>query len=341
MIEIIGTIGVEATARSVRAGLEESRETVELYIDSPGGDVIESNAISLALAEYSLQHPEKTYICTIGSLCASAAANILAKLPGCFTVRAYKDTLIMYHSCSGIIEGNPDQLRDQAMIMQLVNEAVISALAGKTTLGMETIRSAFCSGRELWLDGAKAVECGLVAELIDAEPDVHLYASDARTSRVLALVAEYKQKHMEANMAEEEKKEEAAQVAADASPAVVAETAPVVAEETELEKEEIAEEVEKEKEEAPEVDWEAECTKLRQECDDLKKEVDALKALVAKYSPSATATAQKTVKADWLTLVRELNAKHLPEQEYAREYVALKRDHKPEFDAFMQSHTKR
>ena len=335
-IDIIGTIGVEATAQLVRAGLDASADTVELYIDSPGGDVIESNAISLALAEHALQHPEKSYVCTLGSLCASAAANILAKLPSCYKIRAYRDTLIMYHSCSGVFEGNPDQLRDYGVMMQLVNEAVISALSARTNLGMETIRSAFCSGRELWLDGAKAQECGLVAELIDAEPDIHLYANDARTARVLALVAEYKNKHPEASMAEEEKKEEVA------TEEVVKETPPAVeAENEELVKEEIAEEVAKELNEEPEVDWEAKCGELRQECDELKKEVEALKALVAKYSPSATASAQKTVKADWLAMVRELNAKHLPEQEYAREYVALKASHKPEFEAFMKQHTKR
>ena len=137
--------------------------------------------------------------------------------------------------------------------------------------------------------------------------------------------------------AEEEKKEEMVET----PPTAEGTPEEPVSEETELEKEEIAEEVKEEKEEAPEVDWEAECTKLRQECDDLQKEVEALKALVAKYQPSATPAAQKPAKADWLTMVRELNSKHLPEQEYARAYVALKAEHKPEFDAFMKQHSKR
>lgn len=338
-IEICGTIGMEAMAQAVRDGLSQSGDVVELYVDSPGGDVIESNAMSLAIAEYALANPVKQYVCTLGSLCASAAANIVAKLPACFKVRAYKDTLVMFHSCAGVFEGNPQQLRDYSVMMEIVNEAVMRALMTKTNLDGDTVKAAFMSGRELWLDGAKAVECGLVDELLDASPEAITYSNDARTRQVLALVATYKQQHLEAKMEEEKKEEVTQQVIAESAPEVKAEE--ILEEEakaeTELEKEEIKKEVEKETEEAPEVDWEAKCGELRQECDELKKEVDALKALVAKYQPTAKPNANAVVKTDWLSMVRELNAKHLPEQEYAKEYIALKQANKPAFEAFMKS----
>lgn len=331
MINIVGTIGIEATAQAVRNGLETSPENVEIYIDSPGGDVIESNAISLAISEYALAHSEKAYTCTIGSLCASAAANILAKLPSCFQIKAYKDSLIMYHSCSGIFEGNPEQLRDYGVMMQLVNEAVIRELINKTTLDSTEIKYAFCTGRELWLDGRKAVECGLVSELIDDTPQTVEYKNTESTKQILALVAQYKH-NMEANM-EEEKIETTAEET---------EIKPEAEEEiTELEEKEIAEEVAEELTEKPEeIDFEAQCTELKAENEELKKELEALKALVAKYSPTAKPTA-KVVKADWLEMVRELNAKHLSEIEYAKEYKALKNSHIKEFEAFMKSRTTR
>ena len=103
----------------------------------------------------------------------------------------------------------------------------------------------------------------------------------------------------------------------------------------------IEEEIRKEEEQPPEVDWQAECEKLRGECDELKKELDALKALVAKYTPSAKPQAQPQPKADWLTLVRALNAKGLPQEQYDSEYIALKAEHKAEFDSFMASRTVR
>lgn len=330
-INLVGTIGFEVIADDVRSGLANADATVELFIDSPGGDVLESNAMSLAISEYSLQHPEKAYSCTLGSLCASAAANILAKLPACFTVRAYSDTLIMYHSCNGFFEGGPQQLKDYAVMMELVNEGVIRALTQKTTLPIEEIKGAFDGGRELWLDAQKAKECGLVGEIIDQPSALARYTETGAVKQILSLVAQYKQHKLEANMAEENKEPTAEEE-------VVVTTEEKPAEET---KKEIEKEVEKELDTPPEVDWQAECEKLRGECDELKKELDALKALVAKYTPTAKPQAQPQPKADWLTLVRALNAKGLPQEQYDSEYIALKAEHKAEFDSFMASRTVR
>ena len=215
--------------------------------------------------------------------------------------------------------------------MELVNEAVIRELSTKTTLKIEDIKQAFCSGRELWLDGRKAVECGLVNELIDEAPQTVEYKNTESTKQILALVAQYKH-NMEANM-EEEKIETTAEET---------EIKPEAEEEiTEVEKEEIAEEVAEELTEKPEeIDFEAECEKFKAENEELKKELEALKALVAKYNPVAKPTA-KVVKAGWLEMVRELNAKHLSEIEYAKEYKALKNSHIKEFEAFMKSRTTR
>jgi ATP-dependent protease ClpP protease subunit len=332
-ISIAGTIGCEAIAADVRAALDASDGTVELYIDSPGGDVLESNAMSLAISEYALRHPEKQYTCTLGSLCASAAANILAKLPACFTVRAYSDTLIMYHSCNGFFEGGPQQLKDYAVMMELVNEGVIRALSQKTTLPIEEIKGAFDGGRELWLDAQKAKECGLVGEIIGQPSALARYTETGAVKQILSLVAQYKQHKLEAEMAEENKEPTAVEEVVVTPPA---EEKP--AEET---KKEIEKEVEKELDTPPEVDWQAECEKLRGECDELKKELDALKALVAKYTPSAKPQAQPQPKADWLTLVHALNERKLTDVEYAKEYGRLKAEHKAEFDAFMAAHATR
>lgn len=334
-INITGTIGCDISSSDVLAALAECTGSVDIYLDSPGGDVVESNAMSLAIAQFAMGHPEMTYTATVGGLCASAAANLLVKLPKAFTIKAYSGSLIMYHSVTTMIDGNPQQLRDVSVMMDLVNEGVVRALSARTTLDLATIKAAFTGGRELWLDGNEAKDCGLVDELIDAEPVMVEFTANAKNSRILKLVAEYKSQHKtEAKMDENEVK---------APEAKAEETPEVKAEETTETKEEIKEEVEKELETpAPEVDWEAECGKLKAECDELKKEIEGLKALVAKYKPSAKPTdAKQAVKADWLSLVRALNAKHLPEAEYDREYVKLKAEHQTEFQAFMKERTVR
>lgn len=333
-VEIIGTIGVDVLAANVRDQLAAAGDEVDLYIDSPGGDVIESNAISLAIAEYVIRNPQKIYTCTLGSLTASAAANILAKLPDAVSVNAYKDSLIMYHSCSGIVEGTPQQLRDVSMMMSLVNEAVIRELTAKTTLPVDEVKAALTGSGELWLDAKKALAVGLIDGIVGEDAEVLKYTENNETKTVLALVAQYKQKHMGAKAVDEEKKEtdqviEEIELETDAKP-------------EEIEKKDIIEEVEKEIEEKPEVDIDAlkaECDELKAENEELKKEIEGLKALVAKYRPSVKASAKAAPKADWASLVRELNAKHLNSKDYDREYLRLKAENKAAFEAFMKSHT--
>ena len=332
-IEIIGTIGVDVLASTVREQLAAAGDEICIYIDSPGGDVIESNAISLAIAEYVIRNPQKTYTCTLGSLTASAAANILAKLPDAVSVNAYKDSLIMYHSCSGIVEGTPQQLRDVSMMMSLVNEAVIRELTTKTTLPVDEVKAALCGSGELWLDAKKALAVGLIDGIIGEDADVLKYTENNETRAVLALVAQYK-RNKGVNATMDEKKEtdqviEEIELETEAKP-------------EEIEKKDIIEEVEKEIEEKPEVDIDAikaECEELKAENEQLKKEIEGLKALVAKYRPSVKASTKAAPKADWASLVRELNAKHLNSKDYDREYLKLKAENKNAFDAFMQGHS--
>lgn len=343
--------------------IAKCNDNLELYIDSPGGDVMASNTMSTLIAEWCINHPNAKPICRIGGLCASAAANIVAKLPSCFTVECFEDTLVMYHSAYAMIVGGPEALRDNAVLMDLVNSIVIDKLVSKTTLDPMRIKDAFKEGREMWLDGKELKECGLVDNVLGQASDKVVIqaiyngeklvnSGNAEALRYAALVTKNMKAKLEAHMAEEtkpevEETEEQAKAEVVSEAEVEKEEAKAELEEeeakaeTETEKEDIDEKVDEEKEDEPEVDWEAKCDELKQECNALKAEVEQLKALVAKYQPTAKPTQAQANKTDWLALVRGLNAKHLPEQEYAREYSALKKAHMDEFQAFMNNHTTR
>ena len=144
-------------------------------------------------------------------------------------------------------------------------------------------------------------------------------------------------------MAEDEKKPEVDETEAPAAEAT-AEATPQAecGDDTEDKKPEACDDAPKAEcgdEEKPEANAEMEA--LKAENESLKAEIESLKALVAKYQSTAKATAAPAVKQDWMAMVRELNAKHLPEQAYAKEYVALKQAHKAEFDEFMAKHSTR
>ena len=330
--------------------MSQAGDTLDLYIDSPGGDVFASNTISVMLAEWCMAHPNAKCTCTIGGLCASAAANIVAKLPAQFTVSCFKDSLFMYHSAYGMVMGGPDALRDNAVLMDLVNGVVIQRLLAKTTLDETRIRTAFQEGREMWLDGDEAVSCGLVNGLKDGNADATVkdlvYDDDTSTDayRYAACVTKNIHNKLEARlMAEDDNKPEVDETEATTAAEVTAEAIPQAECGDDDNKPEACDDTPKAEcgGEDDKDDTKAELDALKAENDALKAEIESLKALVAKYQPTAKATAAQAVKQDWMTMVRELNAKHLPEQAYAKEYIALKAAHKAEFDEFMAKHSTR
>jgi len=343
-----------ATLSAFQQEISQIEDGIDLYIDSPGGDVMTSNSMSAMLAEWCLAHPNAKCACTLGGLCASAAANIVAKLPKAFTVSCHPDTLCMYHSAYGFVEGGPDALRDNAVLMDLVNSIVIKNLLQKTNLDEERVRTAFKEGREMWLDGEELKECGLVDNLLDGDAEhVELKVNNdtkqgTEAMRYVACVCKYVNAKLEAHIMDEEKKEPVAEetqvVTAETAQETVAETVAEIKAECDEEKETKAEAEEEEpkaeeteEEEEPKAEEESEEVKaLKAENESLKAEIESLKALVAKYNP--TATPEKTVeRKDFRQLMKEIPS-GLSQQEYAKRFSALKKEHKEEYDAYMNAH---
>lgn len=345
--------GLTGANQFVKA-LEETDDDVNIYINSPGGSVYGSREMGFALSKWCLAHPNRAVSVELGSLCASAAFNFVVALPRSCAVTAHSNSLLMAHSCSGGAIGNPEDLRSTAEEMDKINETVQNGLMMKTTLPVKQIKEAFLAGHEMWLTGREAQECGLVNELVDEcvmESFTALASNYATKYGIEQIVATYKQK--QETIMEEENKENTI-IAEENQTVITAE-----ATETEEPKETTAETENTEETTEETAETTEETTEETQECEDeektalkaqnaeltdkiaaLEAEISELKATIEKYKPTAKAN-KPSEKADWLTLVKELNAKKLPEQEYAKAYIALKNDHNAEFKAFMESHTNR
>lgn len=363
-VNIVGVIMPEnlfleddvASLDAFKREMAECKDNLDLYIDSPGGDVFTSNSMSTMIAEWCLAHPNAKPTCRIAGLCASAAANIVSKLPSCFTVSCFEDSLFMVHSAYGMVFGGPEALRDNAVLMDLVNSIVMEKLIEKTTLDPERIRDAFREGREMWLDGKEAVSCGLVNELVGGEAgeaalkvkmkaekgvEAFRYAAcviDTIKAKLKAhkesIMAEVDEKKILAAKAEEEEKEDVPPVDDEDDTDV---DAACDDDKTDAKAEDVPE--------APaDEDPDAACgDDLKQELEALKAEVAALKAenesIKAKYSVKATAK-QVEPKKDFAQLVREL-PKGLSQDKYAEAYSKLKAEHMEEFEAYMKAHQTR
>ena len=310
--------------------------------------------MTFALSRWCLDHPNRQMTVRIGSLCASAAFNFVVALPKSCKVTAYANSLLMAHSCAGGACGNPEDLRSTAEEMDKINQTVIDGLMLKTTLPVKQIKEAFMSGHEMWLTGKEAQECGLVNELDNGMvfEGFTAFASTNYASQygIEQIVATYKLKQ-ETIMDENKEdtiiaEENQTVITAEATENEETTEETATAENTEETEETTAEETE-ETEETQECEDE-EKTALKAQNDELtakvtalEAEISELKATIEKYKPTAKATSTVTEKKDWLAMVKELNNKHLPEQEYTKAYIAMKKDHEAEFTAFMKSHTSR
>lgn len=319
--------------------IDATDDDLTLNINSYGGDVEGGTNLSITLANWKAAHPDKTLMVEIGAICASAAANLVARLPQGATVCIHPESMMMFHSCGGAVWGSPDQLRDCASQMDKVNEVVIRSLLSKTTLDAATVRAWFAAGREGWLSGLDAVECGLADELADgfmeAAPELpeEGMEGNGRLAAVAAIKNKLKNKEKTA-MAEETETIEKTEEVTITKPAEEDTEKKV---ETEVETETPAAECG----EPPKAEDAEEIKALKAENESLKAEIEKLKATCEKLTkglnaPSANAQPRK----NFADMVREIPC-DLPAKEYERRFTALKKDHKAEYDEYIAAHSKR
>ena len=324
--------------------IDATDDDLTIAINSYGGDVEGGTNLSITLANWKAAHPDKTLAVEIGAICASAAANLLARMPQGANIRIHPESMVMYHSCGGMAWGSPDQLRDCAAQMDKVNEVVIRSLLSKTTLDAATVRAWFAAGREGWLSGLDAVECGLADELadglMDAAPELpeEGMEGNGRLAAVAAIKAKLINKETTA-MAEEKETIEKTEEVTVTKPAED-ETEKKVETEVETETETPQGEC-GDKPKAEDTEDTEEIKALKAENESLKAEIEKLKATCEKLTKGLNApTASAQPRKNFADMVREIPC-DLPAKEYERRFTALKKDHKAEYDEYIAAHSKR
>ena len=302
-------------------------EDLTLKINSYGGSVEGATRIGVALAD---RQGSKTRV-EVGAICASAAANLLATLPRQTTILVHPETMIMYHSCAGVVEGTPTELRDNADRMDKYNAVIIDRLTAGTSLDEATVRTWFEAGREGWLTGMEAVKCGLADGYVntDFNPAPSLPPKEGAQGWEYAAIAAIAKHVKEIAVMDTEKiieKEVELEKPIEQEPAV---------EDTELEVKTEAEGEELEPKAEEQAD---ELAALKAENEELKEELAALKATCEKLTAGLKAPATKAVRKTFAQMVREIPT-DISQREYAQRFTALKNEHKAEYDAYMKAHS--
>lgn len=135
-------------------------ETIELYVNSPGGEVYEGIAILNMLRK----HPART-VAIVEGLAASAASFVAA---GCDELVMAPNTELMVHSAWGLCVGNADDMRKLADDLDRLCDNIASIYAAKSGGTVEQ----WCEimAAETWFSAEEAVAAGL-ADRIGDEPD--------------------------------------------------------------------------------------------------------------------------------------------------------------------------
>ena len=154
--------GDEITPDSFRAELEAHPGDIEVYINSPGGNVIAASQIYTMLVEHKGNVTVK-----IEGLAASAASIIA--MAGT-TVLMAPVAYMMIHGASTITWGNKDDLRHEADVLDEIDKGIRDAYCLKT--GLRESKVAQMMEDETWMSAKTCITLGFADGYIGKEtPD--------------------------------------------------------------------------------------------------------------------------------------------------------------------------
>ncbi|PHF44668.1 head maturation protease, ClpP-related [Bacillus toyonensis] len=140
--------------------LGDGIETINLYINSPGGSVFETMAIIAMLQ----RHPAKviSYIDGIGASCASVLPMISDK------IIMYANSMLMVHNAWTYASGNADQLRKAADDIERINQSMVQHYLTRAGDKLDDDKLKQLLDAETWLSADEAMGYGLCDEIISS-----------------------------------------------------------------------------------------------------------------------------------------------------------------------------
>ncbi|WP_188453791.1 head maturation protease, ClpP-related [Virgibacillus oceani] len=134
-------------------------EEIDLTINSMGGDAFTGIDIMNTLRSH-----KGTVTVTISGIAASAASVMCM---GADKVKAYSNTQMMLHFASSGIFGNAKALRKRADDLESIDESVLASYTHRVDEG----EAKKMLEKETYLSAKKALEIGLIDEIVDAKPE--------------------------------------------------------------------------------------------------------------------------------------------------------------------------
>jgi ATP-dependent Clp protease protease subunit len=145
----------------------DKKAPLEIYINSPGGSVFAGNEMINAVNAWAKETGQSIDI-TVGAMAASMAAAMTVNMNAA-KVRVHKNSKLMFHGAWTMTEGGADAHKDEAGLLEKINNDIKTTLVSRYKLEPERVDSWFAEGRAGWLSAQEAKEVGIAAEIVDAE----------------------------------------------------------------------------------------------------------------------------------------------------------------------------
>lgn len=161
-IRITGTLyewnnSSEEFTKKIDAFLSEGITDVEVYINSPGGDVFVAAEICNQIQRFP---GAKTG--TGGAIVASAATMIAIELD---TFEMAENGQFMYHKPSAFLSGNEDKIEASLKLLKSLSNQYKKKYADKTGITEEEIEAAWAKG-DVWLTSQEAFDQKFITAII-------------------------------------------------------------------------------------------------------------------------------------------------------------------------------
>ena len=198
-------VSAEALAREI-SSLDDSRE-LHVRINSPGGNIFDGVAILNALRG----HPGKVTV-FVDSLAASAASFLAM---GGDEIVMNRDSEMMIHKGHGLVVGGADDMRQQADLIDRLNDKIAGIYADRAGGSVEDWLAAMDA--ETWYSADEAVEAGLAdrvdavagdREAVAAKFDLSMFTHAGRSNAPAPRIPKAHHRTSAESPAEAEKKEE-------------------------------------------------------------------------------------------------------------------------------------
>ena len=164
ILTLEGDVGYEITAKEIKNEINiKSKESLKVFVNSPGGSVIEAFEIFNIFKGY-----KGSIEFVINGMAASAMSYIIMSGD---KISAFKNSIFMAHRAWTIGIGDANELRKEADLLDGLDNIIAESYSDRLGETRENILEMM--SKELWLIGwEKLTEAGIIDNVIDSPEDI-------------------------------------------------------------------------------------------------------------------------------------------------------------------------